>query len=87
MPRQMHTEAADRIRRMSARVTAAVIAGFLPNRDERDIEARLATAPRRDRIAVTAAVLTGLFVAALLAASFGPLGLGLYFLAVILLVR
>ncbi len=87
MARQHQNGAVPRLGRLCEKVAVAVIAGFSRKLDEQDLEERLAAAPLPDRVMVSALAIAGLFVAALFAASFGPLGLGLYILAVILLVR
>jgi hypothetical protein len=76
-----------RLARHCERVAVAVIAGFSRTYDQDQIEARLGAAPMPDRVIVSGLAIAGLFTAAVFAASFGPLGLGMYFLAVLLLVR
>jgi hypothetical protein len=68
-------------------VVAALLARVWPGHDQARAEARLAGLSPGDEAAITGAVLVLLFLAAVLAAQFGWLGMGLYFLAVILLVR
>jgi glycosidase len=68
-------------------VIAALLSWVWRGHDQDRAEARLAALSPRDEAAITAAVLLMLFLAAVLAAQFGWLGMGLYFLAVILLVR
>lgn len=87
MARQQDNGTIPRFARLCERVAAALIAGFSPRFDQHEIEERLASAPMPDRVMVSTLAIAGLFVAALFAASFGPFGLGLYLLAVILLVR
>ncbi len=67
-------------------VVAALLARFWPGHDQAAAEARLAAMSPRAEAAVTAATLLALFLAALFAAQFGFLGIGLYLLAVVLLV-
>ena len=68
-------------------VVAALLAWVWPGHDQARAEVRLAGLAPRDEGAITAAVLGLLFLCAVLAAQFGWLGMGLYFLAVILIVR
>jgi hypothetical protein len=68
-------------------VAAALLAWVWRGHDQARAEARLAGLAPRDQAAVTGAVLLFLFLSAILAAQFGWLGMGLYFLAVILIVR
>jgi hypothetical protein len=74
---------------LSARVrpvVAALLARFWPGHDQAAAEARLAAMPPRVEAAVAVTVLLALFLLALFAAQFGFLGIGLYLLAVVLLV-
>jgi fatty acid desaturase len=68
-------------------VVAALLARFWRGHDQARAEARLAGMAARDEAAVTAGVLAMLFLAAVLAAQFGWLGMALYFLAVVVLVN
>lgn len=68
------------------RVTALVVAR-LRGDDLRVVLKRLETEPRTLAIAKVAAVVAGLFILALLAASFGVWGLLCYFAAVLILFR
>lgn len=68
-------------------VVAALLSRVWPRLDQAAVEARLAGLSPRDEAAVTVAVLLILFLAALFAAQFGWLGMGVYFLAVIWLAR
>jgi len=52
-----------------------------------EIEARMMALPMRDQAAITSAVLAGLFLLSLLAAQFGPVGIAIYLLAIILIIR
>jgi hypothetical protein len=68
-------------------VVAALMSRVWPGLDQQGAEARLGSLSPRDEAAVTIAVLLMLFLCAVLAAQFGWLGMGLYFLAVIYLAR
>jgi hypothetical protein len=68
-------------------VVAALMAWVWRGHDQAQAEARLAALAPRDEGTITAAVLLILFLSAVLAAQFGWLGMGIYFLSVILLVR
>jgi hypothetical protein len=68
-------------------VVAALLSWVWRGKNQVQAEARLAGLAPRDEAAITAAVLLILFLCAVFAAQFGWLGMGLYFLAVILLVR
>jgi hypothetical protein len=67
-------------------VVAALLSRFWPGHDQAAAEARLAAMAPRSESLVTAAILLALFLSALFAAQFGFLGIGLYLLAVVLLV-
>lgn len=66
-------------------VAAALIAALWPGRDDREVEARLRALPKRQQVWAVGGVLGLLFLCALFAAQFGPVGLALYLLAVIAL--
>ena len=68
-------------------VAAALIAGVWRRRSIREVRDSLAALPAREEAAVVGGVLAALFLLALLAAQFGPVGLLLYFLAVVLIVN
>jgi hypothetical protein len=65
-------------------VAATLIAGVWRRHGVRDVRDRLAALPARDEAAVVGGVLLLLALLALAAAQFGPVGLLVYFLAVIL---
>ena len=64
-----------------------VIAQLWPGQDFDSIEARLDQQPLRIQAEITLSVLGYLFLLALFAGQFGPLGLMLYFGAVLITVR
>jgi hypothetical protein len=66
-------------------VTAALIAGVWRRRSIAEVRDRLAALPPRDEAGVIAGVLGLLFLLAVCAAQFGPLGLLLYLLAVVVI--
>jgi hypothetical protein len=68
-------------------VTAALIAPFRRGQTSADIEVWIEAMPAGQRRAVIGATLGLLFLAALAAAQFGVVGMCLFFLGVILLVR
>jgi hypothetical protein len=68
-------------------VAAALIAGVWRRRTITEVRDRLAALPAREEAAVIAGVLGLLFVLAVAAAQFGPIGLLLYLLAVVLIVN
>jgi hypothetical protein len=65
-------------------VAATLIAGVWRRRGVRDVRDRLAALPARDEAAVVGGVLLLLALLAVAAAQFGPVGLLVYLLAVIL---
>ena len=69
------------------RVAVLVIAGVWRSRSYAALDRQTARLPRRQQVGLTVAVLGFLLALALVAAQFGPLGLALYFAAVVLLVR
>jgi hypothetical protein len=73
--------------RMCRTVAVAVIAGLWPGTDDDAVEARLRAMPARRQAAIVAAVLVALLAAAMVAAQFGPLGMAVFFAAVIFIAR
>jgi hypothetical protein len=69
------------------RAAVLVVARLLPGRDFPEVLAQVERMPPRAQAGITLAVLGVLLAAALVAAQFGPLGLAVYFGAVILLAR
>ena len=72
---------------LSRTCAAALIAGLWPGRSLRDVNARLSACPASQQAAITAGVLTSLFLVGLFAAQFGWIGVLLFWLAVILVIR
>lgn len=72
--------------RLCRTVAAALIAG-LTRRDDNDVEARLARRPRGEQALIVGLTLLGLFLTSLLFAQFGWIGMLVFFLIVVLLVR
>ena len=72
--------------KLCTRVTALVIARFRSGDVRRELD-RLETLPKQRAIAEVSGVIAGLFVLALLAASFGVWGLLAYFAVVVFLFR
>jgi hypothetical protein len=72
--------------KLLARVTA-LVTGKLTGRSTRDAMERLGALPRGRAMLEIALVIGGLFASALLAASFGVIGLLVYFAAVLLIFR
>lgn len=68
-------------------VAASVIAGLWPRRSLADIEARLAACPARQQVVIIGAVLVCLFLLGFLAAQFGWIGVLLYWMSIILIIR
>ena len=68
-------------------VAAALIAGVWRRRTIGEVRDRLAGLPAREEALVVGGVLAALFLLAVLAAQFGPVGLLLYLLAVVLVVN
>ena len=68
-------------------VAAALIAGVWRRHPIGEVRDRLAALPAREEAAVVGGTLAALFFLALLAAQFGPVGLLLYLLAVVLIVN
>lgn len=68
-------------------VASLLIAGFYRRMDDRAVEERLAARPLRDQVIIVGGVLLALFIACLMAAQFGWVGLGLLFVLVVVLVR
>ena len=69
------------------RVTTGVIAGVHPNRDIADVSRWLDDQPEGRRNLIVSATLAGLLGASILFAQFGALGILVFFLIVILLIR
>jgi hypothetical protein len=69
------------------RVAVLVIAGVWRSRSFAALDRRAAQLPLRSQVAMTLSVLGFLLALALVAAQFGPVGLALYFVGVVLLVR
>ena len=69
------------------RVTALVLSALWPGRSLAEVDRWMSDLPAPRRRMCILAVVGGLFALALLAASFGPVGLGVYFVAIVLLVR
>ncbi len=69
------------------RVTAFVLSRFVPDADMAQLDAWLASLPTARRWAITGSVLGVLLILALIAAAFGPLGLAVYFVAIVLIFR
>jgi hypothetical protein len=87
-PMAQHTPLAGlRLGQICRNVAAALIAGVWRRRSIREVRDRLAALPARDEAAVVAGVLAALFLVAVLAAQFGPIGLLVYLLAVVLIVN
>lgn len=68
-------------------VAVCLLSGWLTGRSFDEVETRLADCSVREQAVVVLAVLAALFLAALLAAQAGVIGLGLYGLAVVLVAR
>lgn len=66
---------------------AALIAGVSRKRDARAIEDRLKSLPVRDQVWMVGSVLMALFMASLFAAQFGIIGLLVFFMLVIVLIK
>jgi hypothetical protein len=68
-------------------VAVCLLSGWVTGRGFDDVERRLSAAPIRDQVLVVGATLLALFLAALLAAQAGVVGLALYGVAVVVLAR
>jgi hypothetical protein len=68
-------------------VAVACIAAVSRRAGFDEVEARITALSLRDQAAITGAVLVLLFGLSLLAAQFGPLGVALYLVAIVLLIR
>ena len=68
-------------------VAVALIAAVSRRAGFAEVEARITALSLREQAAITGAVLVLLFGLSLLSAQFGPLGVALYLLAIVLLVR
>ncbi len=73
--------------RMSRTVAIALIAGVRRRLSMDDVEDRILALPLRDQALVTVATLSALFLVSLLAAQFGLIGLAVFWLGVILIIR
>jgi len=82
-----HTPLHHRAGRLCRTVAVTLIAGVKRRMPEDEVEARVLALPLRDQAILTGAALTALFLVSLLAAQFGLIGLALFGLAVIALVR
>ncbi|MEX5729025.1 hypothetical protein Ga0609869_002378 [Rhodovulum iodosum] len=84
-------EEIDTVLRMLARrarhVAVMILAGFMRRRRAEDIQARLTEQPPRVQALIVAAVLLGLFSTSMLFAQAGVIGLLVFFLLIILLVK
>lgn len=69
------------------RVAVAILAGLLRRRSEEDIEAALTRRPMHEQVILVSAVLLALLFASLLFANAGVIGLLVFFLLVILIVK
>lgn len=76
-----------RLARHCRAVSVLVLAGVFRNRSFDVLERRVAMLPLSRQVTITGGVLGFLLALALVAAQFGPAGLALYFIAVVLLVR
>lgn len=68
-------------------IAALLIAGLRRGRNLQETDAALSRLARGTQVAVVAACLGGLALASVAAASFGPIGLLVFWMAIILLVR
>lgn len=68
-------------------VAASIIAGLWPRRSLGDIEARLAACPARQQVVITGGVLLCLILLGFLAAQFGWIGVLVYWMSIILIIR
>lgn len=73
--------------RLCRTVAVMIIAGVRRKIPFDEHEARIAALPRPSQVTLTALVLLGLFAASMIAAQFGIIGLALFWLGVVLLVR
>ncbi len=69
------------------RVAALVLARFSPERDVQKMHDWLASLPAGRQWRITGGVIGLLLVLSLLAAAFGPIGLAIYFILIVLLFR
>lgn len=69
------------------RVAVAILAGLIRRRSEEEIEARLSQRPMQEQVIIVTAVLAGLLFTSLLFANAGVIGLLVFFLLVIILVK
>jgi hypothetical protein len=68
-------------------VAVAIIAGFRRGQSFDEHETRIAALPVKEQVLLTSLVLSGLFACSLIAAQFGLIGLALFGLGVIFLIR
>lgn len=68
-------------------VAMGLLAGVVRRVGFHEIERRVTALPLREQAAITVAVLGALFLLSLIAAQFGPAGLALYLLAIVLVMR
>lgn len=68
-------------------VAAALVAAFWPGKTGTQVEGVIAALPQVQQISVVSGVLALLFLLSLFAAQFGVLGLGLFFVLVIVILR
>ncbi len=69
------------------RVTALVLSRFATDRDVQKMHDWLASLPATRQFLISGTVLGLLLVLSLLAAAFGPIGLGIFFVVVVVLFR
>jgi len=80
-------DAAHRAGRLARTVAALLIAGLWPRREFEAVEQDLGQAPLREQAVVVGTVIGLLAAGAFFAAQFGLIGLGVYWMAVILIAR
>ena len=73
--------------RMCRTVAVAIINGFRRKLSFDETEARIVALPLKEQVLLTGLVLSGLFCLSLIAAQFGLIGLAVFWLGVILLIR
>lgn len=73
--------------RSARRVAIAILAGLMRRRSAAEIEKRLAARPAQEQTIIVLAVLAGLLFTSLLFAHGGVIGMLLFFLLVIFLIR
>lgn len=72
---------------LSRDIALALIAALWPGEDFASVEAKLEKAPPAQQVLIVAAVLCALFLCSLLAAQFGFIGILLFWLLIIWLIR